>query len=66
MRVTATGRQIEVTRGATLSDVVRELGFGERWVVVERNGEAVARSELGAVAVEEGDVLEIVRPVQGG
>ena len=52
--------------GATVHDVVRLLGLGARWVVVERNGEAVARSAFGEVSVSEGDVLEVVRPVQGG
>jgi thiamine biosynthesis protein ThiS len=33
---------------------------------VERNGEAVERQRFGEVRLSAGDVLEVVRPVQGG
>ena len=66
MRVTANGKALDVADGTTLAELVDDLGLGERWVVVERNGEAVHRSELASVTLDEGDVLEVVRPVQGG
>ncbi|HVL80517.1 MAG TPA: sulfur carrier protein ThiS [Actinomycetota bacterium] len=66
MRVTANGSPLELPEDSTVEDAVRELGLGRNWVVVERNGEAVPRSEAGRVRLGEGDVLEIVRPVQGG
>jgi sulfur carrier protein len=34
--------------------------------VVERNGEALVRSEMDAVTLADGDRLELVRAVAGG
>jgi sulfur carrier protein len=35
-------------------------------VVVEHNGTALLRSEVEAAALQDGDVLELVRAVAGG
>ena len=66
MRVIVNGTEREIDDAATVADVVSTLGFGPRHVVVERNGEPVERSAMGSTPVGPGDVLEIVRPVQGG
>lgn len=66
MRVTANGKPIELRDGASVVDLLAELGFTPRVVVVERNGEPVPRAEMEHIRLGEGDVLEIVRPVQGG
>lgn len=66
MEVRVNGKPREVDEGTTLADLVVQLGFAERTVVVERNGEPVPRGELASVRIEAGDVLEVVRPVQGG
>lgn len=50
----------------TVADLVRGLGLDPAKVAVERNGAIVARSTLSAVAVGDGDVLEIVHFVGGG
>ena len=50
----------------TVADLVRSLDLDPAKVAVERNGEIVPRSTLTAVAVAEGDVLEIVHFVGGG
>jgi thiazole synthase len=49
-----------------IADLVRSLELDPAKVAVERNGEIVPRSSLGAVALAEGDVLEIVHFVGGG
>ena len=54
------------TSAATVADLVRELGLVPAKVAVERNGEIAPRSQLGAIALGEGDVLEIVHFVGGG
>ncbi len=51
---------------ATIADLVRELELVPEKVAVERNGEIVPRSTLGAAALEDGDTLEIVHFVGGG
>ena len=43
-----------------------KLGFAPGMVVVERKLEAVGPSGTGAVALADGDKLEIVRIVAGG
>jgi thiamine biosynthesis protein ThiS len=45
---------------------VADLGFGDKQVVVERNGEPLQRARYASTAVDEGDRLEIVRAVPGG
>jgi sulfur carrier protein len=52
--------------GATVDDLLRQLGLGAKWVLVERNGDAVPRAELPATRLEDGDRLELVRAVAGG
>ena len=66
MRVTANGDSVELADGATVADLLAALGLGGRWVLVERNGEPVRRSELASTGLAEGDRLELVRAVAGG
>ena len=66
MQLTVNGEPRELPAGSTAGDLVRAAGLGTGWVVVERNGEALLRSEVDAVALAEGDVIELVRAVAGG
>jgi sulfur carrier protein len=66
VRVTANGNEIDLPDGAALTDLLERLGLGQKWVVVERNGEPVERAAMGSVALADGDRLEIVRAVAGG
>ena len=66
MIVTVNGDDVEVADGATVDDLVRQLGLGGKWVLVERNGEPVPRRELTTTKVAAGDRFEIVRAVAGG
>lgn len=60
------GRRRDVAEGCTVEQLVESLGFGRKQVVVEHNGEAVDRAQFGAIVLAERDVVEVVRPVQGG
>lgn len=51
---------------ATLGQLVRELGYGERRIATAVNGQFVAGSERDATPLEDGDRVEIVAPRQGG
>jgi len=64
--VIANGRPVEVGERATVDDLLSTLGLGGRWVLVERNGEPVARTALATTVLAEGDRLELVRAVAGG
>lgn len=66
MVVVANGDEVEVAAGATVADLLEQLGLGKRLVVVERNGEPVARSERATTVLADGDRLELVRAVAGG
>lgn len=66
MEVLANGAPVRVPAGATVSDLLTQLGLGAKWVLVERNGDPVARAELSRTRLTEGDRLELVRAVAGG
>jgi sulfur carrier protein len=66
MVVVANGDEVEVPDGASVADLLEQLGLGRRLIVVERNGEPVPRRELAATPLADGDRLELVRAVAGG
>lgn len=66
MVVVANGDEVEVAEDATVADLLEQLGLGKRLVVVERNGEPVARSDRTTTRLAAGDRLELVRAVAGG
>ncbi len=63
--IVVNGKPRSVADGATISDLVAELGLTNRNVVVERNGEPLERTRFDR-AIGDGDRLEIVRAVPGG
>ncbi len=66
VRVIVNGDPVEVADGSTVDDLLVALGLGGKWVVVERNREPVARSDLPTTVLGEGDRIELVRAVAGG
>ena len=66
MNVVVNGRPTDIAEGSTLAELVASLGFGERQVVVEHNGEPVERARFSAIQVCADDVVEVVRAVAGG
>jgi thiamine biosynthesis protein ThiS len=66
MRVTANGETFEVVEGLTVAEFTRSRDLDPRYVVVERNGEALERRRYDEVRLADGDRLEIVRAVAGG
>lgn len=66
MDVTVNGTRRELPDGMSLPDLLKDMGLGTGWVVVERNGTALLRSETERTTLDDGDVLEIVRAVAGG
>jgi len=65
-RIVVNGEPREIRAGLALPDFLAQLGLRPGSVVVERNGTALAPSEMRAVTLVDGDVLEIVRAVAGG
>jgi sulfur carrier protein len=66
MRVTVNGGPRELPDGLGLVELIEQLGLRPGSVVVERNGEALVRSELDGVTLADGDRLELIRAVAGG
>ena len=60
------GEPRRIRAGASVADLVRELGLDPAKVAVERNGEIAPRSTLAQVVLADGDMLEIVHFVGGG
>jgi sulfur carrier protein len=66
VRVTVNDQEVELPRGAAVSDLLAQLGLGDRRVAVERNLEIVPRAKHAETVLGEGDRLEIVTLVGGG
>ena len=66
LTLTINGEPRRAAPGATIADVVAQLGLNPQKVAVEHNGAIVARSTLADVSVSDGDTLEIVHFVGGG
>lgn len=66
MVVVANGRVRDVPDGMTVLEFLDHLSLRADNVAVERNGEALVRSEFARARLSEGDRLEIVKAVAGG
>jgi sulfur carrier protein len=66
IEVTINGDQRQVKPEQTLAQYLQTLRLEPRMVVVERNGEIVARDRLGETLLLAGDRLEIVQMMAGG
>lgn len=60
------GDDVEVPAGASVADLLEQLGLAGRLIVVERNREPVPRRAVATTTLAEGDRLELVRAVAGG
>jgi len=65
MRLTLNGKDREAPELRTIEELIRHLGI-HRMIVVEHNGEIIAREEYSERAIQDGDALEIVHLVGGG
>ena len=65
-RITVNGAVHACPAGSTVDDLLRLLDLPSSRVAVERNRRIVRREERSALAVEDGDVYEIVAFVGGG
>jgi thiamine biosynthesis protein ThiS len=64
--ITANGKPREIGEGATIADLLADVGWKPEWVVVEHNGEPLERARYPRTTLHAGDRLEIVRAVAGG
>ncbi len=66
IEVTLNGEARKIELGISLSQLLSRLEVPDKFVLVERNGDAIDRDNYSAVTVQAGDVLEIVRLMGGG
>ncbi len=66
MHITANGERYELPDARTIAEFIRDRGLDPRFVVVERNGEPLARARYDEVKLQDGDRIELVRAVAGG
>jgi thiamine biosynthesis protein ThiS len=64
--ITVNGEQRTATPGATVSDLLREMGLDSGRVAIERNLEILARPDWQKTTIQSGDRYEIVQFVGGG
>lgn len=64
--VTVNGKPRELEGSLNVTTFLKALEINARQVAVALNGEVVPRSEWGRVAVNDGDMVEVVRAVGGG
>jgi sulfur carrier protein len=65
LKITVNG-EARVTEAKSLEELCRELGFSEVKIATARNGDFVPARARAAVALAEGDAIEVLSPRQGG
>ena len=66
MLIRLNGQPHEAPDGATLADLLRDLGLADRPAAAEVNRTLVPKSEHASRRLDEGDEVEIVTLVGGG
>jgi sulfur carrier protein len=64
IRVRVSGEPRALAEGTTVAALV--AGLPPRGVAVARNGEVLPREAWQGTVLQDGDEVEIVRPIQGG
>ena len=64
--LTVNGRRRELDGPTSLIDFLGSLGLDLRFVAVAYNGQVLERDSFASVTLDDGDEVEIVRPVGGG
>ncbi|HEY5257551.1 MAG TPA: sulfur carrier protein ThiS [Candidatus Baltobacteraceae bacterium] len=66
MKAIVNGDERELRDGATIAQLLRELGAPEIGIAVARNERVVARGRHASERIADGDRIEIIRAVAGG
>ena len=60
------GKTKELEESIDLADYLNSFGINLQHVAVGYNGEVLAKDRFAEIRLQDGDILEIVRPVGGG
>lgn len=64
--LTVNGKPTELEEATSLERFLQDHGIDSQFVAVAYNGTVLRREEFATVTLDQGDVVEIVRPVGGG
>jgi len=64
--ITANGKSFSIEESITVEAFLNQLNISTRWVVVELNGEPLAKDQFEKTTLQHEDRLEIVTPIAGG
>jgi thiamine biosynthesis protein ThiS len=64
--LTINGRPRELEGPTSLTDFLQSIGVNLQFIAVAHNGEVVDREKFPQIVLNEGDEVEVVRPVGGG
>lgn len=60
------GKSRELEKAIALQQFLADHGINSQFVAVAYNGTVLRREEFNTITLNDGDVLEVVRPVGGG
>lgn len=66
VRLTVNGKPREVEGPVSLVEFLEASGVNIQFIAVAYNGEVLERERFSSITLQEGDDLELVRPVGGG
>ena len=66
IEITVNGNLEELDQPISINTFLEMKGFGDRLVAVAINSVVVSRTKFDATVINDGDIVEIVRPVGGG
>ncbi|ALO38216.1 MULTISPECIES: sulfur carrier protein ThiS [Alcaligenes] len=66
MNITLNGQSKTLQNSDTVGTLIIELGYENKRIAVELNGDIVPKSQHASTAIKEGDTIEIVVAVGGG
>ncbi len=64
--VTINGKPYELDGPTSVVDYLEDRGLANRSLAVAINGDVLPRDQFGEATINDGDRVEIVRPVGGG
>ena len=66
MNVTLNGKPLQLDQIETVAGLVQHLGYQDKRIAVERNGDIVPKSQHASTPIADNDEIEIVVAVGGG
>ena len=64
--LTVNGKKTTLDCPKTLKDYLQALGVNMRFIAVAYNGQVLKKEKYASTTLNDGDELEVVRPVGGG